>query len=115
MRAQIYYNVRKKKFSVRWRGRVMYHTDHVILRNAKFLVSEKGRQRVLATGHKNVHAYVSGEQVPRSLAIPGLSLARYNPFQTKTFVDCRDGNAVTEAEWAELKIVDGRPVIGYRK
>ena len=41
-------------------GRVLGNPDRVIVEDAEFVVSEPGRQRVLDTRQKNVHAYVKG-------------------------------------------------------
>ena len=41
-------------------GLVSEHPDRVIVEDAEFVVSEPGRQRVLAKKQKNVHAYVKG-------------------------------------------------------
>ena len=65
MRVFVYYNVRKKLFSIKalsgdYRGRVLWHAFVVELLDATFSVSEAGRLRVLATGRKNVHAGVRG-------------------------------------------------------
>jgi hypothetical protein len=43
------------------KGRVLIHSDHVLIKDVNFRVYEKsGRQSVLKTGHKNVHAYADG-------------------------------------------------------
>lgn len=43
------------------KGRVIAHAEKVYLSDVEFKVNEAGRQRVLKTGHKNVHAGVVGE------------------------------------------------------
>lgn len=65
VRVFVYFNVRRKDFSVKalsgaQRGRVIAHADVVEVLNAEFVVGEAGRLRVIATGHKNVHAGVRG-------------------------------------------------------
>jgi len=44
-----------------WYGLVIAHADHVLLQTANFKVGQKGRDRVLKTKQKNVHAYVVGD------------------------------------------------------
>lgn len=61
----VYRNLNRGGWSVRsctgqTKGRVVAHADLVCLDDATFEVSEKGRQRVLAQGRKNVHAGISG-------------------------------------------------------
>jgi hypothetical protein len=57
---EVYFNVRRRVFSVRENGKVIGHTMRILLEGAHFVVQEGGRQRVLRTGHKHVHAWVRG-------------------------------------------------------
>lgn len=63
MRAFVYWNIRKRCYSIRYKGNVIAHAKEVLLADPEFVVSEAGRQRVLDSGHKNVHAGVRGEIV----------------------------------------------------
>lgn len=67
--------------------RVIGYMDGMTLRDARFTVSESGRQRVLREGVKNVHAHVSGF-VEADVALPlggdGYPL-RYNPYRNAKF------------------------------
>lgn len=106
---EVYRNLRAPgiTYSVRQGGRVVAHTTAVMLQDATFVVREAGRQRVLSTGHKNVHAWVRGrivcsawgtscdlEREKREHAKArgyeyrgGLAArARYNPWVAPTFV-----------------------------
>lgn len=73
MRVDVYRNLRAKDditWSIRatdtreqckpFYGKVIAHATHVILNDASFKVGQKGRQRVLDTKQKNVHAFVRG-------------------------------------------------------
>lgn len=62
---EVYRNLHNGKISVRDARTklVLGHADSVRLNGATFKVSEAGRQRVLATGRKNVHAVVRGTLV----------------------------------------------------
>lgn len=65
---------------------LMMHTPTVILRNAEFQVSQAGRQRVLRTRRKIVHAFVLGDLVldpDRSMS--GVPVT-YNPYKYSQFV-----------------------------
>ena len=59
-RVQVYYNIRRGDYSVRQSGRVIDHVDSIVLRDVRFNVAPAGRDKVRATGVKNVHATVTG-------------------------------------------------------
>lgn len=106
--SDVYYNLHRKCLSIRERGRVIAHAPRVLIRNAAFVVSEAGRQRVLRTGHKNVHAVVRGEIVPDDNLIIPLDQAvqvRYNPRNHETFVRATDSSPILRAD---LVWIDGR-------
>ena len=65
MKVFVYFNLHRKCYSIKSlsgvnKGRVVAHAEKVLLRDATFKVSEAGRQRVLRTKRKNVHAGVVG-------------------------------------------------------
>lgn len=68
MRVFVYFNLTRKCWSVRAaegpeKGRVIAHCSHVGLQDCKFLVSERQRQKVVATGKETVHAGIRGIMV----------------------------------------------------
>ena len=84
---KVYFNLRNHLFSVKdvKTGLVLCHGNNITLRNVSFEVREKDRQRVLATGVKNVHAYVVGNiDLQCNDTIDG-NRAWYNPFKTDCF------------------------------
>ena len=95
----VYFNLRKKCWSVRYKGKVIAHASSVAIDNAEFKVSEKGRQRVLKSGVKNVHAGVAGFLRAVDFPVPGpfpkatpgptikLTEISYNPWKSKYFFD----------------------------
>lgn len=90
--AKVYFNLHKKCFSVQQKGLVVAHVNEIFLQNATFKVSEAGRQKVIATKRKNVHAFVVGNVMPDEvtpyadkLALPWLSVT-YNPYKYSSFV-----------------------------
>ena len=128
LRAQVYYNLHHKTFSIQQSGRVKAHADGVILDNARFLVGKKGQAKVRAEGRKNVHAKVSGmdaEIMPDQLirSVPdqisgylatGWRLATYNPYKHDWFIDKITGLNVFEAKRVILaNPVGGPPLILY--
>lgn len=70
MKVFVYRNIKEKGnvFSIKvlegpLKNRVVGHSRGLFLENCQFVVSEAGRQRVLKTKQKNVHAAVVGELV----------------------------------------------------
>lgn len=101
MKVFVYYNLHKKCWSVRYKGKVIAHLDRVTLRNAEFKVNELGRQRVLREGRKNVHAGVSGYL--DGSRNPGLArLVTYNPYLGPRFFINYTGKLVRRADICHL-------------
>jgi hypothetical protein len=60
-RAEIYWNLHKRLYSIRQHGRVIGHAGAWWLSDVRFAVQPAGRARVLREGRKNVHAFVRGD------------------------------------------------------
>ena len=65
MKVSVYKNLTKGLFSIRAcggpaKGRVIAHADKVALVGVGFHVGKLGQAEVRRTGHKNVHAFVTG-------------------------------------------------------
>jgi hypothetical protein len=96
MRVECYYNLHKHVFSVRAlegpdKGRVIGHCNRVLLKGVSFVVQKAGREKVLRTGQKNVHAFVRGTLVDQAdvdleahVLKTGVSVF-YNPRHDSTF------------------------------
>src|SRR5688572_10692765 len=86
MKVFVYYNLRRKCWSIRCKGKVIGHSDKVGLLDCKLKVSEAGRQRVLREKRKNVHAGIEGIVCDwlddGTCDIP----LRYNPYTSSHFV-----------------------------
>lgn len=84
----IYWNLRRRCWSVRQRGLVVGHTTHMLLRDVVWRVQASGRERVRREGKKNVHAYARGTIVPNGhFLLDGREVAvRYNPYELTTFM-----------------------------
>lgn len=106
MRVFCYYNLHKSCFSIKAlsgpnKGRVVKHLDLVYLKDVIFKVSEAGRQRVLATKRKNVHAGVIGELLdtpPLGTEVP----VAYDPYKYNSFVNLLNGSSIVSANGAIL-------------
>lgn len=119
---QVYRNLHKDCWSVRDKKtrRVIAHCDSVILKDAKFKVSEKGRQRVIKEKRKNVHAFVEGtlssavvhDEDMHYVRRPEIRMdgggwdnrngVKYNPYKLPHFYYGTDLEEVHAAKYVEL-------------
>jgi hypothetical protein len=105
--AEVYFNIRRKVFSVVVGGRVVRHSSRVYMKDCRFKVGEKGRQRVIKEQKKNVHAKVHGDLVD-GFSCDGGREATYNPYRDLTFVHRDDGSPVLRGERVLLEVVEGK-------
>lgn len=108
MRVFVYYNLHRHTWSIKAlegpnKGRVIGHSDTVLLHNATAKVSEAGRQRVLREKRKNVHAGIVGELVHTGGEgyFPGLEVT-YNPYKYSTFVYKFSESEYTGSQYAYM-------------
>lgn len=120
MRVDVYRNLNKQCWSVRSMetgakhrsnyGKVIDHVHEATLYNCSFIVGKKGRQRVIDTRRKNVHAFVRGnsvlpfylpkkEKLKRPLAF--LGEVSYNPYMAGYFFTS-DGKEIKEARMVKF-------------
>ena len=119
MRVDVYYNVHKSKkmgkkvYSVKDKrtNRVIKHlTGGFFVKNASFVVSEKGRERVIKEKRKNVHAFIRGE-FAENLRPRKEATAIYNPYLYDSFVDSISKKKVFASS---LVYIDSDGTIFYR-
>lgn len=85
--------------SVKVPGKTIGYASAAVVRNARFFVSEKGRQRCIREGVRNVHAWVIGELVPTDdHTTEGMRRAVYCPWKGSTFVDLDTKEPVHESK-----------------
>jgi hypothetical protein len=119
-RVFVYWNLHKDVYSLRGTdGRVVAHTSAIHIADASFPVSQSGREQVLASGHKNVHAGVrgSGQQAkrrPHLHQLRGWRRVTYNPHKYDSFITASDERPVVGASEVWMVIVDGRPRVYAR-
>lgn len=118
---QVYRNLHNDMWSIRDfnTGLVLGHALAVTLTDAKFVVREAGRQRVLQEQRKNVHAFVEGvlkmwygvpykgrtdlkgfHCLPREVNLPASIEVSYNPYKFAHFFDVETLDKVNEATYA---------------
>lgn len=96
-----------------FKGKVIGYASMLVIDAAEMRVSEAGRQRVLTTGHKNVHAGIVGEVIGAQNFQPRLPVTlptdmcwydncleqiSYNPYKHPTFVVRKTGKPVHRAD-----------------
>lgn len=103
---RIYRNLNKHCWSVQGRQsggwRVIDHRKALIVADVTFKVSEAGRQRVLSTGRKNVHAYIcTTEILATEVVLETWTPFTYDPRKHSTFVTL-DGRPISKARAVAL-------------
>ena len=104
----IYWNLHKKCFSVKYKGKVIRHLNNFNVSGVQFKVSELGRQRVIKEKRKNVHAYIVADEIENvsrndrlHTLFDGFEVT-YNPYKHTQFVDTKWGIPVDKARWVLL-------------
>lgn len=103
-RVRVHWNVRRLCWSVlakvgrSWK--LLAHAASIDLENVRLTVHEGGRQRVLKTGRKNVHAWLEGDVT--DFVGKAKTAVRYNPRRDVAFVDDQ-GRPVRTAWYAVLR------------
>lgn len=122
MKVFVYFNLHKLCFSVKalegpMKGRVVQHSNAVMLHDVTFKVSEAGRQRVLREKRKNVHAGVVGTldtckglDAWRVCELASMIMPRvsYNPYKGGSFFVCGTGADVSKGSFAWLMVESGK-------
>lgn len=90
MIVRVYWNLHKNCWSIQCKRKVIDHSNSLVLKNVTFIVSEKGRERVLKEKRKNVHAFAEGEIVeddsnPSFITSP--EYISYNPYRFPWFYE----------------------------
>lgn len=100
---EVYRNLHTGGFSIRCAKTklVLAHSENVILKNVKFVVSQAGREKVIQTKHKFVHAFLRGEYVGFNWIIKPLEKKvpiYYNPYKTETFIKATSTEPIYETD-----------------
>lgn len=84
------------------KGRVIRHTQSLVLRDCICKVSPAGRARVLVERCKNVHAGIVGTIVDVSPVLRFSDQLTYNPYKYDTFVNKATLAPVLNAQWVRF-------------
>jgi len=108
---EVYWNLHKGGYSVRERGRVIAHVDHIVLRDARFVVQRGGYERTVRERVKRVHAMVRGG-VAESAQLPhGAVAVTYNPYRADHFQVRASGERIDTARLVWFGVKDGKPLV----
>lgn len=114
----VYRNLhRPQMFSIRQRqgpnkSKVSGYAKAILIKKPTFVISEAGRQKVLAEKRKHVHAFVRGQFFdafvdPVSFANPPDRRVSYNPYRGNHFFDCDTGEDITEDMMPQWVLLQG--------
>src|SRR6516225_5597359 len=103
---EVYWNLHKGGYSIRERGRVIAHVDHIVLRDARFVVQRGGWERTVQECVKRVHAMVRGEVVEADKPTDG-SAVTYNPYRADHFQVRETGERIDAARLVWFGVKDG--------
>lgn len=84
----IYRNLRTGGFSVRYQGKVVARLSSFCAENVTFKVNEVGRQAVIASKQKGVHAFIVADKyknINKQEKINYKNEIRYNPYIDASF------------------------------
>jgi len=120
MRVDVYWNLHKRCWSVRHKGRVIDHTGLVILNDVTWVVQPAGNARVRAQGRKNVHAFARGvlvdpdtwtgpTEATRQMQDSYTALVTYNPYRDTSFIDKSTGKPIRHSALAMLVSINDHP------
>lgn len=104
MKVRVYYNLHKACWSIKamegpLKGRVVAHAAGVALMDARTVVSQAGRERVIREGKKNVHAFIEGQVT----AVQGLELRYSYPLDVYETSNVEAFTDLSGGEWREVK------------
>ena len=116
MKVFVYYNLHRKCWSVKAmegprKGFVVAHEHFLILKDCTYKVSEAGRQRVLRTKRKAVHAGIVGTLVRNENLKGRCDRVSYNPYKGPDFVKVDDGSPIKASTYAAMS--SDRSVYAY--
>ena len=107
MRVEVYWNLHKKCWSVRHKGKVIAHERAVDLFDVTWVVQPAGNARVRREKRKNVHAFARGTLAEDGVILYSsdicfVNIVKYNPYEDTTFMRGFEGKTLTKSKYARL-------------
>lgn len=127
MSAYIYFNLHKKVFSIKYKGKVIAYSNFIHVTAPTFKVLESGRNRVIKEKRKNVHAFVVGaiEKIKKMSTnefitqitdqIDQWQKVTYNPYQSNHFYLSESHEKIVGADEAYLYVENNKAYIRVKK
>ena len=102
---EVYRNLHNDKFSIRCSKSklVIAHADDLYLSDVKFIVHQKGRERVLNEKRKNVHSFAKGKlSMINKASWEVKNKVNYNPYRFGFFFDVKTKEKVSKADLCHI-------------
>lgn len=89
----------------KFRKLILAHGDGIVLKDVKFSVNEKNREKALSMRKRNIHAFAKGifEGNSKNVSTDGMRQAYYNPLKQNYFSDKVTGEKIEKAECVVLE------------
>lgn len=118
-KVKVYWNLNKACWSIKQGSRVVDYASNILMKTCSFIVSEKGRQRVIKQQRKNVHAFVEGfiSELNVECKPPRFKTKiSYNPYKRKTFFYVKSRKSISQTkQFGELFLIDKGVFSSYEK
>lgn len=124
---RVYRNLNNQKWSIKHKNNPVKHSKEVLLQDVSFYSRPAGREKVIETGVKNVHAYMCSNQKPDyhadlhqwnvyPLELSSLVQISYNPkLNPRFFFKLGTEKIFIEPEWVLDEVVSEKGKIWTRK
>lgn len=107
-------------WSVKDKSKTILHSNHILIRDAEFIVRKGGQSLTRQRKQRNVHAFVKGTLVVDAKETADMfqkinkssKVAYYNPYKTDTFVG-KDGKAIFKAKYVLLTNDGDKSKVSY--
>ncbi|WP_417353557.1 hypothetical protein [Flavobacterium alkalisoli] len=94
----IYFNLHKKLWSVKHKGKVVAHVENVTIQPTKYHVNENARLKVINQKCRSVHAWINGKLIDfEAKEVDGTTVS-YNPYKLGQFYDCETFKAFNDLD-----------------
>ena len=114
VKVKVYFNLHNKTFSVASGqgsnyGKVLFYSNNIILDNVRFSVGEKGRDKVLKSKRKNVHAFCYGTLSKKNINdITVHQAVSYNPYTAGYFYYINNNKKIDNCDHLIMSVINQR-------
>lgn len=109
----VYFNLHKNCFSVMSRekynyGKILFHSNHVDLKDVNFKVRQAGRNKVIKEQRKNVHAFCYGKIFINNNNIVMNKAVSYNPYKASHFFSVNDNKQIDKSDYLMMRVINNK-------